>query len=282
MNDSPVVFILLLNWNGWRDTHECIVSLKNIEYLNCKLLVVDNDSVDDSVSILKSLHPDLDILSSPSNLGFGGGNNLGIEYAISRGADYIWILNNDTVVSSNALTELVKAVEDDKTIGAVGSSILDFDFPHNIQAWGGGRVSFFLGSARNLRKPGNINYITGASLLVRTSVLEEIKGFDEAFFMYWEDVDMSLRIQSLGWKITVADMSRVYHKESVSLGKKSPSSISYYNYSAVKFFKVHSKISYLPIVLGSIIRFSKRIFMSDWIGAKIVVYKTIEALRDEK
>ncbi|GGO20000.1 glycosyltransferase family 2 protein [Deinococcus humi] len=280
MKTEPFVSIIMLNWNGWEYTIECLRSLERITYKNYKIVLIDNASTDSSIERIKSLFPNLEIIKSSSNLGFGGGNNIGIRRSIEDNSDYVWLLNNDTTVCTDALTKLVEMAESDPKIGAVGSLIVDSDFPYGVQAWGGGKVSFIFGRAWHLKKPDNIDYLTAASVLIRTSIVETLEGFDSGFFMYWEDVDLSIRIRKLGFSLAVADLSRVYHKESSSLGKKSPLMDAYYNYSATRFFKKHSKIAEIPILFGSLGRTFKRIYEGDYQRAKIVIFETKKALSD--
>lgn len=278
MIQQPPVSIVILNWNGWADTIECIRSVQSITYKNYKIVVVDNSSTDSSIEKIKSEYPSLEILLSPSNLGFGGGNNIGISHSIDKGAKYIWLLNNDTIVHENSLGRLVEVAEADDMIGAVGSSISDFKFPYNTQSWGGGRISFLFGRTWHLKRPGKIDYLTAASMLIRSSIIQSVGIFDSKYFMYWEDVDLSIRIKKFGYKLAVADLSRVYHKESVSLGKENPLMDAYYNYSATRFFTKHSKIGIVPILVGSFGRIIKRLSEGNVGRARIVFYNTILAL----
>ncbi len=97
MTAQPDVTCILLNWNGWRDTVECLKALKECRYRNLTIIVVDNGSTNDSVARIRAAHPDVLLLESGKNLGFAGGNNIGIRYALAQGAEYVWLLNNDTV-----------------------------------------------------------------------------------------------------------------------------------------------------------------------------------------
>src|ERR1017187_67190 len=140
-SSKPRVCVALLNWNGWRDTVECLTSLQKLDYEECELLVIDNASTNDSVLRIRERFAPIKIIQLEKNLGFAGGCNVGIRYAISHGAQYAWLLNNDTKVDPSALRALVEVAEADGCVGAVGSIIYDMQHPRRIQAWGGGRVS---------------------------------------------------------------------------------------------------------------------------------------------
>ena len=264
---KPRVYIVVLNWNGWRDTLTCLASLGRLTYPSYQVVVVDNGSTDESVHRIRDAYPHVVLLETGRNLGFSGGNNVGIRYALERGADYLWLLNNDTKADPHALTAMVEVAERDPKIGAVGSVLYYMDQPERVQAWGGGRVNMWWGVARHFTTPvpaERIHYITGASLLIRREGLEEVGLLDEEFFMYWEDADLGFRLRKAGWKLAVASNARVWHKETASLGKKSPILDEYFNASAVRFFRRHAPLPALPLLAGVGGRLLKRVLGRDW------------------
>jgi len=266
-NGAPVVYVVVLNWNGWRETIDCLSSLESLDYPDYQVIVVDNGSTDNSAAEICKAHPQITLLETGRNLGFAGGNNVGIRYALEQGADYVWLLNNDTKADPHALTAMVEVAESDPRIGAVGSVLYYMDEPERVQAWGGGWVSLWWGISRHFTMPvpaERIHYITGASLLIRRRALEEVGLLDEDFFMYWEDADFSLRLRKAGWRLAVTSGVRVWHKESASLGKKSPVLDEYFNNSAVRFFRRHAPWPLLPIAVGVGGRLLKRILRRDW------------------
>lgn len=265
---------MVLNWNGWRDTITCLASIKATKYPNYKTLLIDNGSTDSSVEKIRAAFPSVEILETGENLGFAGGNNLGIKIALDRGAEYIWLLNNDTVVSPEALTSMVEVAQSDARIGAVGSVIYHMEDETRLQAWGGGRIYFWLGITRVYRqatKPELLDYIVGASLLVKAEALRDVGCLDSDMFMYWEDTDFCVRLRRQGWKLEVAPAARVWHKESAALGKYNPELYVHFNTSAVKFFKKHYKQFYVPILVGGGGRFLKRLGLGDWKLARAVL-----------
>jgi GT2 family glycosyltransferase len=158
---------------------------------------------------------ELTLIQSGANRGYAGGCNIGIRYALKRGAEYLWLLNNDTVVHPRALSEMVALAASDKNVGSIGSVLYDFNDPGFVQAYGGGSINWWLGTSRYLKEPGKgrLDYLTGASLLIKRPVVESVGLLDESYFFYWEDVAYGQRVLRAGWKISVAEGSRILHKE---------------------------------------------------------------------
>lgn len=222
-SSAPQVGIVILNWNGWQDTVECLDSLRGLTYSNYEVIVVDNASTNDSVAQIKERFPGIKIIESPENGGFSKGNNLGIRAFMEAGADFIWLLNNDTTVSTLALSELVRAARQNPHLGIVGSVLYEYDQPGVIQAWGGGKFRPFLATTSHYKKSKVIvDHIIGASMFIRREVAEQIGILDERFFFFMEDTEYSLRARQAGWLLGVAEQSRVYHKGGSSL-KSNPS-----------------------------------------------------------
>lgn len=268
--NQPSVFVLVLNWNGWQDTVKCVESLKFLSYPNYQIVVLDNASTNDSVVQIRRVHPDVTLIETGANLGFAGGNNVGIRFALERDAKYVWLLNNDTVVDPNALTALVERAKNDTKIGLVGSILYYMDEPKRIQAWGGGKVSQYSGRPWLLTSPGQLDYISGASMLIRREILEGVGLLDEGFFMYWDDVDYGFRVRQAGFSLAVASDSIVFHKDSASTGQRSPRMDVYFNSTAVRFFSKHTRFPLLPVLVGTSGRFLKRILKGDWERARAV------------
>lgn len=236
--NEPLVYIIILNWNGWKDTAACCESCRKLACSNVRIVLVDNGSTDNSESILRERFPEVEHIQTGDNLGFAGGNNVGIRHAIERGADYVWLLNNDTLVDPAALSRLVDTAEKNRRAGMVGSKILYHDKPSLI--WYAGAV---LDPERphrlhhiGLRETDNrqyddaceTGYVTGCSLLARREMVEEIGLLDEGLFLYFEDSDWSVRAKKAGWKIMYAPESVVYHKISSSIGGEDSPVMLYY------------------------------------------------------
>ena len=263
VKSEPTAYIILLNWHGWQDTIACLDSLASLDYPNYQVLVVDNGSTDDSVTRIAAAHPEIPIIETGHNLGFSGGCNVGVRRALEEGTDYIWLLNNDTTVDPQALSAMVAVAEADPGVGEVGSVLYYLDNPNDIQAWGGGRVSFWTGRSHHQLSPvpnSTLHYLTAASILLRRRALEQVGLLDEkTFFMYWEDTDFSFRLRKAGWRLAVADQSIVLHREHAATGKGSPLLDYYFNESAVRFFRRYALIPPWPMFIGTLGRLGKRV-----------------------
>ena len=245
---TSLVYIILLNWNGWKDTVECVKSCMNLSYSEYRIVIVDNCSTDGSESILREIFPDIALLQTGKNLGFAGGNNVGIHYALEHGAHYVWLLNTDTVVEPDALSVLVQTAEAEETVGMVGSKIvyhgepnrlwyagavLDSKRPYQMHHKGLGEKD--VGHYNQLQETG---FVTGCSLLARLKMVSEIGLMHEGFFLYFEDSDWNVRAKKAGWKLFYCPTSLVYHKVSMSMGgAESPFVRYYYSRNFLYFVK---------------------------------------------
>jgi GT2 family glycosyltransferase len=259
---SRRAYVVVLNWNGWRDTVDCLTSLQALDYKNRHILVLDNGSTNDSLQRIRERSSNAEVIQLPQNLGFAGGCNVGIRLALAGGAHYVWLLNNDTKVHPGALRAMVQMAETDSRIGAVGSVIYDMSRPRSVLAWGGGRVSLWFGRSDHYTAETSsrkLAYLTGASLLLRREALEDVGLLDEGFFMYWEDADLCFRLRKAGWKLAVASESRVWHKEKASLGKASSIRDVYLWTSMVRFCDRHAPVSAIPTVIATVRMITKRV-----------------------
>jgi GT2 family glycosyltransferase len=282
----PKVSIVVLNWNGRSDTLECLASLEHLEYANYQVIVIDNGSSDDSVFHIRQRHPHVELLETGRNLGFSAGCNVGIYRSLEQGADYVWLLNNDTTADPGALTSLVGTAIADARTGATGSAIYSARRPHQLDAWGGGRINFWLGRSRHALRPvpdEAIDFLTGASILISRTVLERMGLLDEGFFMYWEDADYCYRLRRAGFRIAVAGESRIWHKGSASVGKASPQMDTYFNASAARFFRRHARLPQISLWTGVLLRLAKRLLAGKWDHARAVwTGVTSQNLPDER
>jgi len=235
------VFIIILNWNGCEDTIECIESLKKINYSDYKIVVVDNGSTDESLDVIPRKFGDIAFIETKKNLGFAGGNNVGIKYALENQADYVLLLNNDTVVEPDFLTKLVEAAESDKKIGIVGPIIMFYDKRDTIW-FGGGRVNWLRTRGEHISygqvasdkwsvisKAEEVDYITGCCFLIKREVIEKIGLLSEDYFLYYEDVDWCLRSKKAGFRSVFVSSAKIYHKQSRSTKESSYPYIYYHS-----------------------------------------------------
>lgn len=257
--------MVVLNWNGWRDTSACLASLQQLTYPDFRILVVDNGSTDDSVTRLRQGFPGLALLQSGTNLGFGGGCNVGIREALRTGADYVWLINSDARVAPDALSHLVELAQARTDVGAVGSVIFDMQDPGQVQAWGGGLVNLWLGQSHHRLTPGPVDFVSGASLLLRATALQDVAGFDERrFFMYWEDTDLGFRLRKAGWSLAVAPKSHVWHHQSASLGKESALLVEYNTRSAMRFLRLHAPVAWFSCAVMLMLRSGRALWRRDF------------------
>lgn len=222
---SPSVAIIIVNWNSYGDTSQCLESLKLLEYPNSQIIVVDNGSEDGSGEKLATEFPDIIFLKNQENLGFTGGNNAGIQYALENGSDYLLLLNNDTVVTPSFLTPLIHLLEVNESIGAVQPKIM-FNHDRNIIWNAGGKFNSFITKTTTVGEneidqgqfdeSKETDWITGCCFLVRSSVIKVIGLLDQRFFIYHEDVDWSLKIKNEGLKMFYEPKSVIYHATGMS------------------------------------------------------------------
>lgn len=218
--------IIILNWNGFDDTVTCLNSLLKIDFPSYKVVIVDNGSTIDEATKLRNLFGNVvDIIRLNSNLGYTGGCNAGIEFALEKyNSDYILLLNNDTEVDPNFLDFLVETSQSDPKIGIAGSILIDYVNRDKINYSGGG-INWLL--AKHYRRSSPINQVkkttivTGCSMLIKKEVIEKIGLLDDDFFAYFEDSIYCLKAQKAGYHCVCDPRSIVYHKEQGSTGHKS-------------------------------------------------------------
>ena len=254
---NKLIFIILVNWNGWQDTVECVDSCRKLTYKACRVLIVDNGSTDNSEEILSKRFPDIEIIQTGSNLGFAGGNNVGINYALSQGADGVWLLNNDTIADPDALSELVNVAESAGDVGIVGSKIFYFNDP-KLLWFAGGRIFYPTANCEHIGQSKEddgsydliveVDYITGCSLLITRKAVESAGLMDERFFLLFEEADWNVRVRRNGFKILYAPSSVVWHKVSRSFGGYSPKYFYYLFRNSLLFTIKHNPL-FLPVVI---------------------------------
>jgi len=246
--DLPLVYVVILNWNLKEETANCVNSVLRSDYSPFRVLIVDNGSTDGSVEFLHSLLPDVEIVANDTNLGWAAGNNVGIEYALQDKADYVLLLNNDTIVDENLLAEMVTVGESGKEIGILGPLILYYDEPDRI--WHlGGRESRFLPVPRTLAKnqkdrgqfssPILVDYVSGCAMLVKRSVFEVVGLIDPKYFWYYEEVDFCRRAREVGFEIFAVPKARMWHKVSLTAKKTGPFPRYLRAKNRIRFYRQH-------------------------------------------
>lgn len=265
-----MVYIIILNYNGWRDTIECLQSLLLLENINFNIVVIDNNSRDESVkeimrwmkSIITPLSEhipetfqienstrllhyklntifnginELTLYKSINNKGYSGGNNIGIKHALFKeDAAYVWLLNNDTLVKKNTLTEMLKlytiAENNNVKLGMVGCKLLYYSSPNIIQCLGGAKYNSYTGIVKQINNnlednaTNNVkqtaDYIPGTSLLLKIDFIKDIGLLNEEYFLYFEELDLMARSKIKDWKIDYTMQGAVLHKEGGTISKE--------------------------------------------------------------
>lgn len=274
MDAMPRVSIIILNWNGWKDTIECLESVYQITYPNYDVIVVDNGSENESVEKIKeyaegrlpvksrffeyttgnkplqyvecsqeeaetgegtevvahlSSNKKLILLKNGKNFGFAEGNNIGIRHAFKAlNPEYILLLNNDTVVDKDFLTELVKVAESDEMIAFAGPKNYYYDYHGRTDVinFAGGKITMWKGESEHIGMKEidegqydcitNTDYVTGACLLARREALEAIGLLDPVYFLYWEETDWCMRARNAGYKLIYVPSAKIRHKVAAS------------------------------------------------------------------
>jgi len=230
---QPLVYIILINWNGLVDTLECLESLKNINYKNYKIIVVDNGSKGNQADVIKYNFQNIELIENEENKGFVIANNQGIELAIKNNADYILLLNNDTVVERNFLNILIDYGEKNKEAGILSPKILYYN---SDKIWSmGGKISYLsglsimIGKGKDSQKYNRIiepNFITGCAMLIKREVINKIGLLDPLYFAYYEDSDCCFRAKKAGYEIRIIPESVIWHKKSASAGIRGSNKIT--------------------------------------------------------
>ncbi|MDI6786324.1 MAG: glycosyltransferase family 2 protein [bacterium] len=227
MIDEPKIAIVLLNWNFADDTIECINSLKKVDYKNFKIIVVDNGSANNSWKTIEdTFKSEIILIRNEQNLGFSGGNNKGIEQALNDKVDYIFVLNNDTIVDKEILKELVCFMEDNPQAGIVAPVMFFYNRPDYIWFAGGimdrntgigDHIGYGEKFSSKFDKIIECNFLTGCGMFFRSKVFKEVGLFDTAYFHTSEDADLCFRVMDQGYKLYLNPKARLWHKCAASL-----------------------------------------------------------------
>lgn len=265
---QPLVYIVVLNWNGSEETIRCLSSLSALAYPNYRVLIVDNGSTDKSVEQLRGAFPEHEILQTGANLGYAGGNNAGICRALSQGADYVWILNNDTLIEPDALTILVETAKEHPGLVALSPKVV---MPGS-QASAGADLIWFYGctmsrytcdtthtskaepDAQEFSATIATDYLCGCALLLSRQVLSCVGLLDARYFLYFEDTDWSIRARNHGVDLLVVGSAVVHHKPHTSTDKLPSHRTSFYSTrNRLLLASSHPEKANFPAVLAFVV-----------------------------
>lgn len=216
--DYGQVAVIVVNWNGKRFLDDCLTALEKQTYPNFEVTLVDNGSTDGSVDFVRDRFPWVRIIGLPENKGFSAANNRAIRQALSEGAQYVALLNNDTKADERWLEEMVRIMEPEKSVGICASKMLRMDAPHILDSAGHafkwGRIFERGHGEKDARQYDDQLDIVGAcagACLYRKEMLQEIGLFDEHYGSYYEDAELSWRAHSRGWRARYVPESVVLH-----------------------------------------------------------------------
>jgi GT2 family glycosyltransferase len=270
---SPLVYVVTLTWNQKADTLDCLESLSQMTYPNYRVLLVDNGSEDGTSVAVRECFPDVEIIVNPENLGFQGGFNVGLQSALDAGAEYIFVINNDTFVDPSILDEMV-AHAGAPDVGMVAPKIYYADEPNRIWTVGGTRHPLTwemtdIGD-RQLDQGQwedviERDYLIGCALLIKRSLLEQVGLFDTGYSpIYYEDSDLSVRARKAGYRLLTVPSARMWHKVSASGGGNDSPRVRYLMArNSVRFFRKHVRgwqwLVIIPYRTGSAVLWTLRL-----------------------
>jgi hypothetical protein len=276
----PLVYIVILTLNHRDMTADCLRSVLQMTYPHYRVVIVDNGSTDGTVEFVKERFPDVTVIANSRNLGFAAGCNVGIRHAMAEGADYVLLLNNDTLVPPDLLDHLIAQAL--PNAGILMPRISYSDEPGRLW-FAGSRRHWLTLDARDFGPYGPrqihdnelcaVDYVFGTAMLIRRAVLERVGLFDEAFFMYYEDMDFCLRVRAAGFELYYVPGVTVQHRVSASTSTHPP--IRYYHKarSSVYFFRKHTQgarwLIIVPYRLGSAVCTVMRLLRQrQWIAVR--------------
>lgn len=227
---GPKIAVIILNWNGKRDTLDCLDSARQIDYPNYQVVVVDNGSSDDSVQAIRQAHPKAMVLETGANLGYAGGNNVGIRWALEQGFEGILLLNNDTIVDPGLLSAFAEAETRFPGAGVFGAKIYYFS-PSDVLWFAGGtwqpesmgfkHIGLGKQDGPAYSEARAFDYMTGCALYASANVYRDIGLLDEAFFLTFEETDWCYRARKRGYQCMFIPEAKLWHKVSASFGGNS-------------------------------------------------------------
>lgn len=221
--NSPFIAAIVVNWNGRDLTLRLLRSLREINYENFYVIVVDNGSSDGSGDAFRSAFPDIEIIELDMNYGYSEGINKGIKRAEELNADFYWVFNNDVVVKRDTLSKLLEAMNSDPKIGIAGPIVRDFSTGKVAHA--GYRINMWFGWMKEIGMPLSytpyeVDSAFGCSNLIRSDVVKDMGMFDRDYNVYFDETDFNTRARRKGWKVVVVPGAEVLHEESATMNKR--------------------------------------------------------------
>lgn len=288
--EYPLVYAIVLNWNGYEDSVKCIESLLNSSYTNLKILIVDNASSDNSAVLLVSKYPQIELINSKNNGGYASGMNIGTRQALELGAEFLLYVNNDVIVTEDFLEPMLKVALANKQVGMISPKVLYQHDPLKIYC-AGGELSLWhcVGLAKYQGKSAdkygvysrNISIAEGCFIFIRKEVFEKVGFMNENFFMYFEDAEFARRV-NLHFDILFLPNSIVYHKSGAGHSWSQYSNVYYYYYTRNRFLFFSEKplIYKFYVIAFSVVNSMAKslVLIGRWITAKSHRFKTKQSL----
>ncbi len=252
------VFILVLCHNGLELTLACLDSLRQQTYAHSEVLVIDNASQDGTPEAIRAAYPDLGLIRTGANLGYAGGNNVGIRVALQRGADVIFLVNNDTLLAPDCVARLVGALEADPRIGVIGPMVYTWDEGQLISS-AGGAIDWWHADAINMgmgeldrgqygARP--VDFVNGCGLMITRQAIERVGLLDERYFMYWEETDWCVRVRRAGFSVRFEPGAQMRHKAAIRPDRLGPMTLYYLTRNRLLFFATHTPLPLKPVALA--------------------------------
>lgn len=269
----PKISIIIINYNGKKDTLECLASLEKVNYPHFEIILVDNGSKDDSVQEISTKYPSIDLIETHQNLGFSEGNNVGIKKALQTGTEYFLLLNNDTTVDPDFLSGFVQATIEEPSASILGAKIYQYHHPHIIDHLGGmwnkdkgefeSTAQGFLEDHKTYEQMQKVDYVCGCAFFIKREVIETIGFLEPHFFLLWEETDYCYRAQQYGFEIWTAPQAKIWHKISSSFTGGKPQMHYFWWRNRLLFVKrnfkgAEKKSLYQKVLLKEIFQINKR------------------------
>ncbi|MER3512999.1 MAG: glycosyltransferase family 2 protein [Chloroflexota bacterium] len=252
------VFILVLCHNGLELTLACLDSLRQQQYAHAEVLIIDNASQDGTPEAIRAAHPDLGLIRTGDNLGYAGGNNIGIRVALQRGADAVFLVNNDTLLDPECVARLVSVLEADPRIGVIGPMVYTWEEGRVISS-AGGAIDWWHADAINVGmgevdrgqyQARPVDFINGCGLMITRKAIERVGLLDERYFMYWEEADWCVRIRRAGFRVHFDPGAWMRHKAAIRPDRLGPATLYYLTRNRLLFFATHTPLPLKPAALA--------------------------------
>jgi GT2 family glycosyltransferase len=255
---SLKVAVVVLNYNGLRDTLACLDSLRAARSVALDVIVVDNASRNGDAPAIRAAHPHVTLIANADNLGYAGGNNVGIRAALERGADAIFLVNNDTLLDPDCAWLLACALAADPRLGVVGPMIYTWGDGHTISSAGGAidwrhadSINVGAGEIDRGQYPARpVDFVNGCGLMISRATIERAGLLDGRYFMYWEETDWCARVRRAGLDVRFEPAAFMRHKAPIRSGDLNPTTLYYLTRNRLRFFAAHTPLRLRPIALA--------------------------------